>query len=122
MITVTDASFEVDVRRAALPVLVDFWAPWCRPCEPLASELRALAPHLQGKLVIATANVAECRSLPARLGVILLPTLVLFVGGNEVTRILGAPTESALGGLLARAGLSLPAFRQNSNNDTRAPK
>ena len=105
MITVNDASFEVEVRRAALPVLVDFWAPWCQPCESLASELKALAPQLEGKLLIAMANVVECRSLPARLAVVLLPTLILFVAGSEVTRVMGVPTKAALGDLCWRAGL-----------------
>lgn len=107
-IVVTDASFEADVCRAALPVLVDFWAAWCQPCEVLAGELRVLAPQLEGQLVIAMANVAECRSLPRRLGIMFLPTLVLFTAGKEVTRVLGVPNGSAWDQLLGSAGLSLP--------------
>ena len=105
MITVTDANFEADVRRAKLPVLVDFWAPWCQPCGALASELERLAPQVEGKLLIAKANLAECRSLPKRLGVLFLPTLILFVGGNEVGRIPGAPSRGELTDLVTLAGV-----------------
>jgi thioredoxin len=105
MITLTDANFEADVRRAKLPVLIDFWAPWCQPCGALASELETLAPQVAGKLLIAKANLAECRSLPKRLGVLLLPTLILFVGGNEVGRISGAPSHAELNGLVTLAGV-----------------
>jgi len=103
MIAVTDANFEADVRRAKLPVLVDFWAPWCHPCFALARELETLAPLVEGKLLIAKANLAECRSLPKRLGVLFLPTLILFVGGNEVGRIPRVPSRGELTDLLARA-------------------
>jgi thioredoxin len=119
MITVTDANFEADVRRAALPVLLDFWAPWCRPCESLARELETLAPRVEGKLRIATANTAECRSLPARLGVTALPTLVLFMAGHEVKRVPGVPTAAALRELFSCAGLS-PLLRRGPDEDARA--
>ncbi len=122
MIAVTDASFEVDVRRATLPVLLNLWAPWCPPCESLTTELRALAPQMEDKLLIAMANVAECGSLPARLGVILLPTLILFVSGKEVTRVLGVPTKPALGDLIAHAGLSLPTSGHSQQRNAQLAK
>ena len=106
MITVTDGNFEADVRRAKLPVLLDFWATWCQPCGALASELETLAPQVEGKLLIAKANVAECRSLPKRLGVLFVPTLILFVGGSEVGRISGIPSHAELDDLVMLAGVS----------------
>jgi thioredoxin 1 len=99
MITVTDTNFEADVLRAELPVLLDIWAPSCKPCAEVDRLLEKLAPEFEGKLLLAEANVSECRSLPTRLGVVFLPTLILFVGGREMGRMLGAPTRSELLGL-----------------------
>ena len=96
MISVTDANFEADVLRAELPVLLDIWAPWCKPCAGVDRALEKLAPEFEGKLLLAKANVAECRSLPKRLGVLFLPTLILFVGGNEAGRVSGIPTRTEL--------------------------
>jgi thioredoxin 1 len=96
MITVTDMNFEADVRRAELPVLLDLWAPWCKPCVEVDRVLDELATDFEGKLLLAKANVADCRSLPRRLGVLFVPTLILFVGGNEAGRTSGVPTRSEL--------------------------
>lgn len=122
IIAVTDANFAVTVRCASLPALVVFWAPWCLPCESLTTELNTLARAMQGTLLVAMANVAECRSLPVRLGVLLLPTLILFAAGKEVMRITGVPTTSALSDSLAQMGLDLPGVPHAPQDDARVAK
>ena len=95
-ITVTDANFAADVLRAERPVLLGVWDPRCGPCLELKRHLEGAARQADGCFVVATANVHECRSLPRRLGVSLLPTLVLFVGGAETSRITGLLTRDEL--------------------------
>jgi thioredoxin 1 len=78
------------VREAVLPVVVDFWAPWCRPCHAIAPHLEALAEQYDGRLAIAKVNVDEHPELQAQFGVFGLPTIVIFKDGTEAGRIIGA--------------------------------
>lgn len=86
---VSESSFEEDVLKSAEPVLVDFWAEWCAPCRMVAPVLEEIAREQEGKLKIAKVDVDANPSIPARFGIMGIPTLILFKGGREVDRVVG---------------------------------
>jgi thioredoxin 1 len=88
MIEVTDATFEDEVLRADGPVLVDFWAPWCKPCDAIEPHLEAIAADTGAKLV--RVDVDTQLGAPSRYGVLSLPTVLLFSGGELRETVLGA--------------------------------
>lgn len=94
--TVTDSSFETEVMKSSLPVLVDFWAPWCGPCRALAPSLEAVAGQVQGKAVVAKMNIDENPQTPTRYGVRSIPTLMLFKNGQLVSTKVGAMPQTEL--------------------------
>ena len=84
------------VAHAPLPVLVDFWAPWCPPCRKVAPEIAALASERAGQLVVAKVNTDQVSELARRYRINAIPTMVLFRGGAEVDRETGAMQGSAI--------------------------
>jgi thioredoxin 1 len=96
MRAVTDASFKEDVLDEALPVLVDFWAPWCGPCRAVAPVLDQLDAELAGRLQIVKMNVDENREIPGALGVRSIPTLVVFKEGKAVQGAVGALSKAQM--------------------------
>jgi len=93
---VTDASFEPEVLKSEVPVLVDYWAEWCGPCKSIAPILDQVAQEYDGRLKIAKINVDENQAVPAKFGIRGIPTLMLFKNGNlEATRV-GALSKSQL--------------------------
>ncbi len=88
-IHVTDETFEGEVLSAPLPALVDFWAPWCGPCRMIAPIVEDLAKAYDGRAVIAKLNTDENGQVAQRLGIMGIPTLILFKDGEEVDRVVG---------------------------------
>lgn len=91
---VTDATFEAQVLASELPVLVDFWAPWCGPCKAIEPHLEAIAAGSGGRLLLAKLNLDENLAVPSRYGVLSLPTVILFTGGEPRETVVGARSRS----------------------------
>jgi thioredoxin len=104
-VAVNEGTFAAEVERSPLPVLVDFWAPWCGPCRAVAPMLEQLAGERAGRLKIAKVNVDENPALSARFSVRAIPTLAIFRDGVIVDEIRGAVPKAALEARLAQHGL-----------------
>ncbi|MBK6386172.1 MAG: thioredoxin TrxC [Rhodoferax sp.] len=89
------ASFDKHISRSQIPVLVDFWAPWCGPCRAMAPAYEKAASQLEPHIRVAKVNTEDAQSLGARFNIRSIPTLALFVGGREVTRRPGALTSAS---------------------------
>lgn len=96
IVHVTDANFEQEVLQSQLPVVLDFWAPWCGPCKMIAPVLDELAPAYAGKVKIVKVNVDENQVTPAQFGVRSIPTLLLFKNGQLVATQVGALPKGQL--------------------------
>ena len=96
-IELTDASFDRHVGSSDLPVLVDFWAPWCGPCRMVAPELEKLASKVGDGVSFVKVNVDEARDVAIRYGIMSIPTIAKFEGGTLVTQVVGARGADALG-------------------------
>jgi thioredoxin len=101
-VTVTDATWKKEVEESPIPVLVDFWAPWCGPCRAVAPVLDAIAGERAGRLKIAKLNVDENPVTAARFAVQSIPTMIVFRGPLEVEQIRGALPKPALEARLER--------------------
>jgi len=95
-IHVTDAAFEKNVLQKSLPVIVDFWAPWCGPCKMVAPVLDKLAQEMNGKLIVAKVNTDENPEWAGKFGVQGIPTMLFVFGGKIVHRQVGALPEKML--------------------------
>lgn len=93
-IHVTDTTFEKSILQSQLPVIVDFWAPWCNPCRMVAPVLDKIAKEYAGKLIVAKVNTDENSEYALKYGVQGIPTMMFVSGGKVVHRQVGALPES----------------------------
>ena len=93
-INVNDANFDADVLKSDVPVLVDFWAPWCGPCRAIAPHIEALSTELVGKARVAKCNVDESPGVALKFGIRSIPTVMVFKGGQVVKQRVGAPSTN----------------------------
>lgn len=96
MLDVTTGTFEKEVLNSSLPVLVDFWAPWCGPCRIVGPVLERLSKEYTNKLKFTKINVDDSQEIAAKHDVRGIPCMILFSRGSEVDRIIGAFPEDAL--------------------------
>ncbi len=96
VLKITDLTFDNDVVKSGVPVLVDFWAEWCGPCRLMAPILDEIAPLYEGRLKIGKLNVDDNQDAPTNFGVMNIPTMILFKNGKEAERIVGAMSKSDL--------------------------
>jgi thioredoxin 1 len=100
---VSDASFDQEVLHSDLPVLIDFWAPWCGPCKQIAPVVEQLAGEYDGRLKVFKMNVDDNQQTPSRYGVRGIPNLILFKNGTVADQIVGAVPKPQLVKAIDRA-------------------
>jgi thioredoxin 1 len=100
---VSDQSFEQEVLKSEQPVLVDFWAEWCHPCKMLAPAVEQVAEKYQGKTKVVKLNVDDNNQTAQKCGIKGIPTLILFKGGSEAERVVGATSKDNISRMIDRA-------------------
>ena len=103
VVEVSDATFEQEVIKSAVPVLIDFWAPWCGPCKAIAPVVEQVAGEYNGRLKVLKMNVDDNPGTPTKYGVRGIPNLILFKGGSVADQIVGAVPKAHLVRAIDRA-------------------
>ena len=99
-LSVNDTNFEQEVLKSEIPVLVDFWAPWCGPCQIVGPIIEEISQEYSEKLKVCKVNVDDAPNTAANYGVMSIPTLAVFKNGKAVDKIVGAQPKSELEAIL----------------------
>jgi len=99
----TDGNFEPEILKSDIPVMVDFWAPWCGPCHIIAPVIEELAKEYAGKVKVAKMNVDENPATPSRYGIRGIPTVILFKDGQIFDQIVGAVPKAKVEDMIKKA-------------------
>jgi thioredoxin 1 len=100
MSDVTDATFEAEVLKSEIPVLVDFWAPWCGPCKSMLPIVEEVSKDYEGKVKVVKVNVDENTDVPQKFGVMSIPAFFVFKDGEAAANFVGVKTKEFIGGEL----------------------
>lgn len=101
----SDATFQSEVLGAEVPVVVDFWAPWCGPCRMLAPTIEKIAAQFQGKVKVGKMDTDQNPETPGSLGISSIPTVIIFHGGQPVERLVGVNPEAKYKDALTKLGV-----------------
>jgi thioredoxin 1 len=102
----TDGNWKTEVLESPVPVVVDFWAPWCGPCRMLAPTIEKLAGEFEGKIKVGKMNTDENQDTPGGLRISAIPTVLVFQNGKEVDRLVGVNPENKFKQSLDKLGVS----------------
>lgn len=93
---VSDSTFKTEVIDSKIPVLIDFWAPWCAPCRAIAPTVEEISKEYEGRVKVVKMNVDDNPETPGQLGIRSIPTLKLFVNGSEVNQMVGSASKEQI--------------------------